>query len=332
MATPPGYELTMTQSPEVPKRIKPVIVYSDRYADHVGVRYWLTWLGIGGMAFVANLPRPVAFFLGKAFGKLLYFFAFSRRHITTINIGLCFKGLGKQEQNILIHDTMIDNGVGLLELCIAWFNPKQIRPEMVEIVGEQHLIDAIKEKKGVILVGAHYTTLDLGGVLMSMYHKVGVMYRANKNPLFDLVMKNSRAKFCAAVIERSDMRSVIRFLKKGGVMWYAPDQDYGRSNSVFAPFFGIEAATINVIPRLAKINDSPVLILGHHRTADGKGYVVSITKPLENFPSWDDVADATTINRELEKQIRKHPVQYMWLHRRFKTRPEGDARLYPRSK
>jgi len=322
----------MTQSHKSPKRIKPLIVYSDRYGDHIAARYWLTWLSIGGMAFVAKLPRRVTLWLGKAFGQLLYFFAFSRRHITTINIGLCFGGLSQEDKETLIHDTMIDNGVGLLELCIAWFNPKQIRPEMVEIIGEQYLIDAIKEGKGVILVGAHYTTLDLGGVLMSLYHKVGVMYRANKNPLFDLVMKNSRARFCAEVIERGDMRSVIRFLKKGGVMWYAPDQDYGRANSVFAPFFGIEAATINVIPRLVKINDSPVLILGHHRTADGKGYVVSISKPLENFPSGDEVADATTINSELENQIRKHPAQYMWLHRRFKTRPEGEARLYPRSK
>ncbi len=115
-------------------------------------------------------------------------------------------------------------------------------------------------------------------------------------------------------------------------MWYAPDQDYGPKQSVFAPFFGVEAATITVIPRLVKINNSAVLMLAHHRTPDGKGYRVSISQPLSDYPTGDDVADATTINRCLENEIRKSPAQYMWLHRRFKTRPKGEPGFYSKSK
>ena len=310
------------------RKDKSAIVYSDKHIEFLAPRYWLTWVSVGSMALLARLPRGALLLIGKLLGYVAFLLSSSRRHTTRINIGLCFSELNPDEQASLVKQTMLDNGIGFLETCLAWFNPDQIRPDMIEISGEQHLIDAVAKGKGVILVGAHYSTLDLGGLLMSKYHRVGVMYRANRNPLFDLFMRTARKKFCASVIERSDMRSVIRFIKQGGVMWYAPDQDYGPKQSVFAPFFDVKAATITVIPRLVKINDSPVLILGHHRTADNKGYCVSISKPLNNYPTGDDVADATTINRCLEEEIRKYPSQYMWLHRRFKTRPKGESSFY----
>ena len=311
---------------------KPAIAYSDRRTDFLAPRYWLTWLGVAFMALLSKLPRGALLRLGKLLGNVFYLLGRNRRHTTSVNIGLCFNELNSTEQASLVKESIRDNAIGFLEMCIAWFNPGQIRPDMIDISGQQHLIDAVSAGKGVILVGAHYSTLDLGGLLMSKYHKVGVMYRANKNPLFDLFMRNSRKRFCASVIERGDMRSVIRFIRQGGVMWYAPDQDYGPKQSVFAPFFGVEAATITVIPRLVKINNSAVLMLAHHRTPDGKGYRVSISQPLSDYPTGDDVADATTINRCLENEIRKSPAQYMWLHRRFKTRPKGEPGFYSKSK
>jgi Kdo2-lipid IVA lauroyltransferase/acyltransferase len=316
-------------SDEQPKpRVKKKIHYSDRYRDHLAPAYIKVWLGLAGMAMLGRLPHQAALFTGRLLGYLMLLFARSRRHITQTNIRLCFPELDDNEQQRLVKATMLDNGMGMAEMCIAWFNYGSITDDMIEVVGEQHLIDAVAQDKGVILVGGHYTTLDLGGVLMAKVKKVGVMYRANKNPLFDLVMRQSRAKFCAEVIERSDMRAVIRFLKKGGVMWYAPDQDYGPKQSVFAPFFGIQAASITSIPRLVKINNSAVLMLGHHRKPDGKGYIVTISEPLENYPCGDDDKDAAVINMELEKRIRAYPEQYMWLHRRFKTRPIGESKVY----
>ena len=321
-----------TTSDKRQKRTKPKKIYSDRYSDHLNPRYWLTWIGLASMVIIAHLPYRMAMMAGKLLGYLLYYLGHRRRRITTINIGLCFPELSDQEKKKLIKQSIIDNGLGFAELCISWFNYQSIKPEMIEIQGGQNLIDAVEEGRGVILVGAHYTTLDLGGVLVGQVHKAGVMYRSNKNPLFDLVLRSSRKKFCDTVIERGDMRAVIRFIKDAGVLWYAPDQDYGPKQAVFAPFFDIEAATITVIPRLVKVNNSPVIILSHHRKPNNKGYILCFSKPLENFPSGDDRSDASKINQMLETEIRKYPAQYMWLHRRFKTRPEGEARIYPKKK
>ena len=294
-----------TQQKTPIRRRRPKPNHSTQYRDYLHPKYWKTWLGLGVMYVLAHLPKGLNVFAGKLTGYLLYYFGKRRRHITRTNIKLCFPELSDAEQHKLVKETIIDNGIGMAEMCVAWFNHQRITPDMIEVEGAENLQDAISLGRGVILVGAHYTTLDMGGVLMAKIKKVGVMYRAKKEPLFDLVMKNARSKFCEEVIERSDMRAVIRFIKNGGVMWYAPDQDYGRRNTVFAPFFGNNASTINVIPRLVKLNNSPVLILGHHRKADHSGYQVTITPAIANFPSGDDVLDATTINRELEKQIRK---------------------------
>ena len=326
------YMTNETKPPRKPKRIKPKRVYSDKYSDHLEPRYWITWLGLACMVIIAHLPNRLSMAVGVLAGHLLYFFGHNRRRITTINIGLCFPELSEPEQKKLIRQTTVDSGIGFVEMCISWFNHTKIKPDMIEIQGDQNLFDAAGEGRGVILVGAHYTTLDLGGLLMAQCRRVGVMYRANKNPLFDLIVRNSRKKFCETVIERSDMRSVIRFIKDGGVMWYAPDQDYGPKQAVFAPFFGIEAATITVIPRLVKVNNSPVLILSHHRKPNNGGYIVSISKPVKDYPTGNDRADATRINALLESEIRKYPEQYMWLHRKFKTRPEGEDRIYPKKR
>ena len=180
----------------------------------------------------------------------------------------------------------------------------------------------------MFLVGAHYSTLDMGGMLVTAVSGMDAIYKPHSNPLIDQVMKKSRERYCGKVVDRKNMREVVKSFKQGSVFWYAPDQDYGRDVSVFAPFFGVNAATIKYTAKLAKINNSPVVILGHHRKSDDSGYVVSFSKALEGYPSGDDVADATRINQAIEREIRKYPEQYMWVHRRFKTRPEGEAGFY----
>ena len=298
------------------------------YRDFTSPRYWPTWLGLGLMRGIALLPYPSQIRLGRALGHLLYIFAHRRRKIAATNIGKCFAELSATQQAALTKQSVIENGIGLIETCNAWWNWQGISLNDIDVEGAEYLEKAKSAGRGVILVGAHYTTLDMGGVLMSKISIVDVMYRYNKNPLFDYVMRRSRENFCNQVIERSNMRTVIRCLKKGDVVWYAPDQDYGANHSVFAPFFGVQAATITATSRLAKMNNSPVLVLSHHRKSNNQGYCVSITPPLSDFPSGDDILDATQINVALEKEIRKYPAQYMWVHRRFKTRPEGETRFY----
>lgn len=291
-------------------------------------KYWSTWIGIGFWRLVAALPFFIQMLLGKGLGKLFYRLAKNRRHITEINIRLCFPNLNQEEQNQLIKDTLEANAIGMMETAAAWWVPAEKFRSKTTMEGLEHLEEAKRMGRGVLLVGAHYTTLDMGGVLVSLFSEVDVMYRPHTNLLFNHTMKSARERFCRKVIDRANMREVIKSLKGGHVLWYAPDQDYGRDYSVFAPFFGIEAASIKTTARLAKLNKSPVIILKHHRNKNNDGYTLSFSPILKGFPSGDDIQDATLINFELEKAIRECPEQYMWVHRRFKTRPKGDPSYY----
>jgi KDO2-lipid IV(A) lauroyltransferase len=156
-----------------------------------------------------------------------------------------------------------------------------------------------------------------------------VMYRFNKNPAWEWLQVQGRKRFFDGVIEREDTRQTLRRLKRGRVIWYAADQDYGRKHSVFAPFFGIPAATIVATSRFARLNNSPVLLMRQTRDRKNRRWQIHFSPVIENFPSGDDAADAKRMNNLLEEQIRLHPEQYLWLHKRFKTRPPGEPAFYP---
>ncbi len=214
---------------------------------------------------------------------------------------------------------------------MSWFrNPEDFRNRVV-IRGLENLRLAKAEGRGVLLVCAHFTTLEFAGALLSLYEKMDVTYRRHKNPLFEAVMTNSRRRFYPAVIERENVRETFRCLKQGHIVWYAPDQDYGPRHSVFVPFFGVEAASITATARFARYNDSAVIFFSHFRLDDNSGYQLEFSPPLENYPGDDDKANATRINEIIEQAIRRHPDQYLWLHKRFKTQAAGAAASpYPR--
>jgi KDO2-lipid IV(A) lauroyltransferase len=191
------------------------------------------------------------------------------------------------------------------------------------------LEEALQQQRGVLLLGAHFSTLDLGGLLFSFYcETLDCIYRPHNNPLMDYIIAKKRSQFCH-VIERKNFRKVLRSMKSNRCVWYAPDQDFGKKNAVFVPFFGQQAATITATTKLIAMNQSPILMLSHHRNADNGGYTVTIN-PVENFPSGDEVKDAAIVNQAIEHEIRKAPEQYMWIHRRFKTQPDGRKKLYQR--
>jgi len=157
-----------------------------------------------------------------------------------------------------------------------------------------------------------------------------VMYRFNKNPAWEWLQVNGRRRYFDGVIERHDTRQTLKRLKQGRAIWYAADQDYGRKHSVFAPFFGTEAATIVATSRFARLNNSPVLFMRQSRNEQRMRWEIHFSPILEDFPSGDDLADAQRLNSLLEEQIRLQPEQYLWLHKRFKTRPEGTQPFYPK--
>lgn len=307
--------------PEYNTQLKPLRPY-------FAPRFWPTWLLYGFLRAIAILPFKVQFAIGKVLGKLSLLIARDRREACEININLCFPELSDAQKAALVRKTFISNGIGLVEIAIAWFtNPKRFKGK-VDITGIENL-DAAKSKgKGVLLVGAHFSTLEMGGFLYPQ-GEIDATYRPNANPLFNAIMYNGRMRNVEGVFDRKNIRQALRSLKAGRVLWYAPDQDYGAKNSVFAPFFGVPAATITATSRFAKFNDSEIIFYSHYRKDDGSGYEINFSEPLTGYPTGNDVEDATIINSHIEAAIRQRPDQYLWLHKRFKTQAAGkSARPY----
>ena len=291
-------------------------------------RVWGTWVLVGLGWLIARLPLRLSIALGKAVGRAGFHLASSRRHIADVNLRLCFPELSRSERQTLIERNFTHVGVGLVETMIAWLNPRRRIYDRCTITGLEHLERAQQLGKGVLLISAHFTCIDIGSQPVSRVANVDVMYRENKNPVWEWLQVHGRQHYFQGVLERENLRQALQSLKAGNGLWYAADQDYGPRHSVFAPFFGIPAATITATARLAAFNDSPVLFMTQTRDLDNLLWRVDISPPIQGFPCGDKVADATRINALIETAVREHPEQYLWMHRRFKTRPQGEQRPY----
>lgn len=291
-------------------------------------RYWPTWIGFGAMWLVARLPIALQFRLGRLIGAAGHRFAKARRHIAETNVRLCFPELGAAARAELVRRIFESSGIGAVETAIAWFGDLRRYRERTSIEGLDLLTAAQQRGRGVLLVGAHFATLDLAGAVLSLATDLDVIYRYNKNPVIERVMRRGRERRFRGVIERGDPRGVLTRLKEGHTVWYAADQDYGRKVSVFAPFFGVPAATITATARFARFNASSVIFISHFRDPTKKTWSLRLREIGGGYPTGDDVEDARRINVVIEQEIRRHPDQYLWLHRRFKTRPPGEPRPY----
>jgi KDO2-lipid IV(A) lauroyltransferase len=292
-------------------------------SDFLAVKYWPTWLGIGLLCLVAWLPLRLRLAAGALLGRASWLLVHERRYITEINIRLCFPELSAHEQADLVYQAFIENGKGLIETATGWVRPAGHFRALLEMPNPDAIPAALAQGRGVLLLGGHYSTLDFSANLLSLVHPFAPTYRAHKNPVFDAFMLRGRIRNCNGVFDRKDIRGAFRHLKAGKILWYAPDQDYGPEQAVYAPFFGLPAATITAGSRFANFNKSPVIIISHRRDASGKKYILDTFEPPAPFPTGDDVQDATLINQVLEQEIRKAPAQYLWMHKRFKTQPGG---------
>lgn len=213
-------------------------------------------------------------------------------------------------------------GIMIIEVGLSWWTSADKLGKLATIRGLEHLENALASGKGVILIAAHFTTLEISGPMLSTFIPVYAMYRRHENPLINHVMERGRKRHLKNIIPRDDIRTMLRTLKNGEVVWYAPDQGYRGKQSVIAPFFGVPATTNGATSRIAKASGAAVLPLVTYRLEDNSGYLLIISPPLENFPSEDTARDVARINQVIEAQIIRHPEQYYWVHRRFK--PTGD--------
>lgn len=292
-------------------------------------RHWLSWLGIAIMFVASWLPLPLIRLIGQGTGLLLYALHTSRRCIVRRNLGRCFPEWrrARLERTVRAHfrafgQTLFDNG-------IAWWAPRWRLKSLVRLRGRRHYDDALAKKQNVILLVPHFLGLEVAVSRLSMERPMVTVFRHPDNEVLKEIVERGRARFGLQLIEHNKpFTSLVRAVKSGAPLYYLPDQDAGRRHSVFAPFFGIPAATFTTLGRLAKMTGAAVIPCIAVQRPWGIGYEVSFLSPLENFPLGDELADTTRMNAVIEEMVRRYPAQYFWLHKRFKTRPEGEGNFY----
>lgn len=291
-------------------------------------RHWLVWIGLGIMRLGICLPYTWQLKLGTRFGSIAYRLLKKRRYISATNIRLCFPELSPNEQEVLNRRFFESASMAIFETALCWWASKKRLIKLAHFEGFEHIQCALEKGKGVILLSAHITCSDIGGRLLSYCQTYRFVYKKAKNPLFETFMVRGRERYDLKAIYTYQLRDMIIGLKNNEVIFYAMDQDFGAKHSIFAPFMGVMATTLTTPTRLAKMTGATVVPYFPRRLNNGKGYKITILPPLKDFPSDDEVKDATRINQIIERAIRKAPEQYFWAHRRFKTRPPGEKNVY----
>ncbi|CAA6825495.1 MAG: Lipid A biosynthesis lauroyl acyltransferase (EC [uncultured Thiotrichaceae bacterium] len=284
-------------------------------------RYWLIWFGLGVLWVLTKLPWRFAMGFGTFLGKALFPFLGSRRLISCINLQIAFPELTDSERKKLNLQHFISLLQGIIDSALSWWGSARKVKALTTTEGLHHLEKALAGDKGVILLSAHFSSLELGGRMLSdlmpeqIFHAV---YRPHQNPLLEDLVAKLRGDRYGKAIPKDNIKDMVRSLRKGIPVWYAPDQGYLGKASLDVDFFGEAAATNAGTARLAKMTGAVVIPFFSFRAPDGKGYVLRLLPPLENFPSDSIEDDTRRINEVLEEQIREFPEQYLWMHKRYK--------------
>ena len=298
-------------------------------ASFLHPRYWLTWFGLGILFLLVQLPYPVLYRLGVWLGRTSMRFLKRRVSITRRNLQLCFPDLTPEQVEARIVSNFESLGMGLLETGMAWFWSDARVKRWFDVSGLHNLKKAQENNQGVLVIGVHFMSLELGGRAMGLCQPMMAMYRPHNNKAMEFVQTWGRMRSNKAMLDRKDLRGMVHALKKGEAVWFAPDQDYGPRGSVFAPLFAVdEAATTSGPYMLARLANPALITVVLVRKPAGKGYDLVIQPALQDYPIDDELAAAAYMNRVIETEIMRAPDQYLWLHRRFKTRPAGTPSLY----
>jgi KDO2-lipid IV(A) lauroyltransferase len=288
----------------------------------------LTRIALGLMRLLTLLPLPVLAALGNGLGLLLYAFGRERRRVCLINLAHCMPELAAGERAALARRHFQAFARAFLERPILWWgSPERIR-RLVRIEGMEHF-EAVRGGP-LILLAPHFVGLDLGATRLQMEFEMVTIYSRQKNQVFDATLLAGRRRFGQPILlSRQDgVRAALRAMQSGRPFFYLPDMDYGRRDSIFLPFFGVDAATITGVSRLARLARARVLPCITRMLPGGEGYVVRLFPAWEQYPGASVEADTRRMNAFIEAQVRQMPEQYLWVHKRFKTRPPGEASWY----
>lgn len=283
--------------------------------------FWLAMLS-------ARLPQKALLRVAKLCCLACWPFLYRRRRVASTNIELCFKSLSLTERQDLFNRNLLATVTGVFELFRAWYAPSKTLSGLADIHGIERLEAALSEGKGVLLLTGHFTHTELAVRFLgeALKRKIRVVVRRHNNECIEHAFDDARSKVFGDSIEKKDLRALLKALRAGEAVVYSSDQNFNYQHA-FVPFFGIPAATLTATPAIIERSGAAMLPFWFYRDVDGR-YQITIAEAWENWPSGNALADTQIYMQKLEAVVREHPEQYLWAHRRFKTRPQGLPDIY----
>ncbi|MDO6775589.1 LpxL/LpxP family Kdo(2)-lipid IV(A) lauroyl/palmitoleoyl acyltransferase [Shewanella sp. 3_MG-2023] len=289
-------------------------------------KHWPLWFGVALMKLTQLLPLRWQMTLGKGLGRLVLKLAASRRHTAERNFQLCFPDMPAQEREALLKRNFEETGKALFDTINAWWWSDEKVQQHMTIKGDEHVRNTLYNGQGVILFAVHCLPLEMGARMFGQFQPGIGVYRPHNNPVMEYLQVKGRLRSNKGLVPKRDLRKMVKSLRNPDVIWYTADQDFGRSSAVFIPLYAVpDAATITGATTLAKLGRAKVLPFFVERNDDDTGYNMEILAPLDNFPGENELEDAIRGNKIIEQLIDRNRNQYMWLHRRFKTRPTKET-------
>ena len=296
--------------------------------QYLSPSHWPIWLILFLLKINSKLSYKKQIIHGKLLGRLGHKLSPKRRAITRRNLALAFPELSINERNKLALEHFEAMGASLIEMGLSRWASEKMLQEISTWEGTEYIQEALGTKQGIIMLSAHFTSLEISGRILGYgFPDFDVVYRKNRNPFITEILRSTRERFAANTIEKRDIKSMIRRLKNGGVVWYAPDQSYDRKHSKILPFFNTPAMTNIATSTIAKLGNAVILPFFPRRLPEG-GYILTFKPLIRGFPSNDHSKDTEKYIKILEEQIRLCPEQYYWMHRKYKNLPQDYQNYY----
>lgn len=292
-------------------------------------KFWGTWLLVAVLYLISWLPFRLQLGLGKGIGKLLFKLVPKRAKVARRNLELAFPNMPAAEREQLVRENFHNMGIALLETGIAWWWPDWRMKRKFTVEGWEHISAAQQEGKGVFLLLFHFLNVEVHARVAGLVQPSVGLYRPHNNAVMEYLQTKGRSRSNKYMIRKKDVRGMLHALDSGEIAGYLPDQDYGPNRSVFVPLFAVsDAATTTGTTIFAAGANCTTLVTTLERLPGAKGYKLRVMPLLAPIPSGDEVEDARRVNKEVERAVSRMPNMYMWVHRRYKTRPSADLPSY----